>query len=190
MKQDVVNTQPISTDEFVDMKNHWAKAVVENLCREGIISGFPDGSFRPDDAVTRAEFAKMMATALELDLGTDCAFEDVPADSWYAEYVSAAANAELVKGYNGGFFPDDFITRQDAAVMIARAILYAGKELPASTLEFYDMGEISEYAYGAVAGLNQLNIVTGYDNLFSPQKSITRGESAALMERMLHYIKQ
>lgn len=113
---------PLKKAAFSDVPaDHWAYAAISDLAKSGIIRGFEDGSFRPDAAVTRAEFVKLLAAALGLEGSTDVKFQDVSQDQWYAPYVAAAAAQGLVNGTGGGLFePEADIAREDVAVILYR----------------------------------------------------------------------
>ncbi|MBQ8526115.1 MAG: S-layer homology domain-containing protein [Clostridia bacterium] len=175
---------------FADMADHWAKADVETMYARGIVSGFPDGSFRPGQNVTRAEFAKMIAVVLGLDTNVQADFDDVAASDWYAGYVAAAAKAGIVKGTSETTFePEKYITRQDAAVMLARVLDYKGKAYPTASKGFNDEASIADYAKTAVNGLANLGLINGYNGGFAPVDNTTRAEAAALLLRVADYIK-
>lgn len=180
----------IPAGTFADMADHWAKADVEAMYSKGIVSGFPDGSFRPGQNVTRAEFAKMIAVSLGLDTSAKADFDDVGTNEWYAGFIGAAVKAGIVKGTSETTFePEKYITRQDAAVMLARVIEYKGKTYPVATKGFNDEASIAEYALGAVNGLANLGLINGYNGGFAPLDNTTRAEAAALLLRVSDYVK-
>ncbi|NLB81539.1 MAG: S-layer homology domain-containing protein [Clostridiaceae bacterium] len=174
---------------FSDISEHWAKEYVEEMFKRGIVNGFGDGTFRPDANVTRAEFAKMIVQILDLDAAGDSGFTDVPSESWYSGYIAAVAKAGIVTGSNGKFMPETYITRQDAAVLLARALTYRGKTYLAGSFGFNDEAEISDYAMDSVNGVAGLGLITGYNGYFEPLDNTTRGQAAALLMRVAEYIK-
>lgn len=173
-----------SGELFGDMQNtQWAKTAVLALAEKGIISGRGNGEFAPADNVTREEFAKILVSAFNLPLGSECAFEDVVPGAWYAPYVAAASDASVVYGIGDGIFGVGMpITRQDACVMLCRAAkIGEGADLAALD-KFIDKDDISDYAKEAVALLAADKIVNGMpDSGFAPQKSITRAEAAVII---------
>lgn len=171
---------------FTDMADHWAKDSVERMSALGIVKGYEDGSFRPEVSVTRAEFTKMIAAALALN-DAAAMFDDVSGGDWYYGAVGAAANAGIVNGDGGRFDPERYITRQDAAVIVHRAIAYKGKNLEGSSFGFNDESAIAEYAAGAVNALAASGIVTGYNGGFAPNDNITRAEAATIVLRMVDF---
>lgn len=171
---------------FADMADHWAKESVERMNVLGIVNGYADGTFRPEVSVTRAEFAKMISAAL--GLGNAAAhFDDVTQNDWYYGVVGAAAQAGIVNGDGENFDPERYITRQDAAVIIHRAIVFKGKNLAGNSVGFNDEVSIADYAKDAVNALAANGIVNGFGGGFMPTDNITRAEAAALVERMIDF---
>ncbi|WP_026486246.1 S-layer homology domain-containing protein [Caldanaerobius polysaccharolyticus] len=123
---------------YASFKDIPSSAVDENLMLEslsqlGIISGFPDGTFRPNNAVTRAEFAKMVITALRIspaNLSRGQLFKDVPLQMWYYNYVTEAALNGLISGYaDGTFKPNNPISYQEGLAILIRALGYSDSDL-------------------------------------------------------------
>ncbi len=169
---------------FADVANHtWAHSAIATLHSKGIIAGRGDGSFAPDDKVTRAEFAKMLVLALGIQAKeTDIIFADVASTDWFASYALTAAANGIVLGSGGSFLPNASITRQDAAVMIYRALAFAGGTMPA----FTDSDSIASYARDAIASLCTAGILKGMeDGSFAPLSSLTRAQAAVMLSRIM-----
>ena len=116
-------------------------------------------------------------------------FKDVAPNSWYADYVYSAVANGLINGYDGKFNPDSAITRQDAVLMIYRAMSLK-QELPEGYKFFGDERDIQDYASKAIRCFGDLGIITGDgNNQFLPQNSITRAEMAAVICRSLDYMQ-
>ncbi len=182
------NTQT-STD-FSDMTNHWAKDAVISLADSGIIGGFPDGTFRPDEAVTRAQFTVMVTRALGLNSDEKCALTDVLEGSWYEKSVSAAVKSGIVTGMGDGkFYPDEYIKRQDALLILHRA--FGEKLQKIEENSFSDSEKISDYAKDAVEALSAAGIVKGTDTgEIKPLDNTSRAEVATMLERILEMGKE
>ena len=155
----------------------------------GLVNGYPDGFFRPDNPITRAEFAKILIKALKIELlaTPSPTFSDVPQDHWAFPYVETAAENGIVKGIGEGLFaPERNITRAEIATMIARALgLVPSVESPS----FADADQIPEFAREAVAAVSARDIVRGYpDGTFRPQENATRAEAAVMIFRSLSLI--
>ena len=162
-------------------KNHWAFDYISELYGKKIISGYGNGTFNPDGTVTRAEFLKMTASAFDLkQTGDEISFKDVSQNDWFADFIITAVQNGLALGFDGYIRPNDSITRQETAVIIARALNKNMSEF--SETSFADNGEISDYAKSAVGYLAEKGIIKGYDgNMFVPFKNLTRAEAAKIL---------
>jgi len=102
-----------------DLEGHWSQSVVENWLNQGMIKGYPDGSFKPDKTITRAEFMAIVNKAFNLTEETDISFTDVKASDWYYKTIRLAKAAGYINGYpDGSMKPNSPVTRQEAAVML------------------------------------------------------------------------
>lgn len=185
---DSIISQP-QESVFSDISGHWAEDIIIEMSDAGIIAGFEDGTFKPDDKVTRAQFCKMIVTALGLSYtGGSGSYDDVPAGAWYEIYVETATEYGIVMGDNGSFNPDSYITRQDAAVMLYRGIRSVDRNVFGSKT-FNDSGDIAEYAVDEISRLGGAGIINGMDDgTFRPLNNATRAESAAMIMNMVNYI--
>jgi hypothetical protein len=177
---------------FKDLaENHWAWGEIKKLFALKIIGGYPDGTFKPENKVTRAEFAKILVKALGIPEETtgNPTFKDVSSAVWYFSCVQAAAKAGLVKGYPGNeFHPESLITREEMSVMLVRALgrEKEGEEKAAESLLFADAPQVAAWAKGAVVIAVKEGLLRGYpDNTLGPQRNTTRAETCALICRFL-----
>lgn len=177
--------------EFTDVgETHWAKEFIYYLANRGIVSGVGGGRFEPNRSITRAEFVKILTTAAKADISKaeSSGFSDVAATAWYAPYIAWAAEAGIVKGYDGKFRPNDNIIRQDIAVMIARYAEYAQYTMPKTTQKsaFADDAEISAYAKDSVSSMQQAGIIIGKgENRFAPTDNATRAEACKMIAMLM-----
>ena len=162
-----------------DISGHWAKDSIMKMINAGVISGYPDGTFKPDKAVTRAEFTVMIVKALNLETRAGKTFTDT-ASHWAKESIATAAAHGIISGYDSNTFgPDDLITREQAAVIIALA---AKLEAASNELNFTDSKAISPWAKPGVTAAVKAGFITGYpDNSFRPQGNTTRAEAVSLI---------
>ncbi len=163
----------------------WAEEAVNYLYNKGIVNGKTSDAFAPMDMITRAEFVKMIVTALdELTDNYDAGFADVSASDWYAPYVLTAKAHGIVTGdENGCFNPNAPITREDIAVILHRTVEAGTAE---SELTFGDAGDISGYAVNAVAYFAENGIINGLgDGNFGPKKNASRAEAAVMLHRLM-----
>ena len=151
------------------------------MSEKGIINGISDKEFAPSDFLTREQAAKLLCVATGLDIMENKSeFKDVDGEEWYAGYVLTAQNAGIVNGISDSEFGIGLkITRQDFAVMIARAFGLSGYN---DDTKFADSEIISDYAKQAVSALYEMGIVKGYpDNTFRPFGNCTRAEAAIIL---------
>ena len=184
-----VTIVPAPQPLFDDIADSFAKAQIEALAKDGIISGYADGSFKPLNNVTRAEFATLIVRALGIEQGsTPVAFADVSEGAWYYDAVAKMASNAYISGYNGSFNPDSAITRQDAAVIIYN-VLSASVENDADAA-YNDASDISSYAIDAVEAVSAVQIMKGYENKFRPKDFITRAETVVLISNVLSFLNK
>ncbi len=166
--------------------SHWAAAAVASLSDKKVINGFEDGSFRPDAYVTREQFIKMLVEAFALTGNADATFADVANDRWSYSVINTAVASGIVKGVSeDSFAPENPVSRQDAAVMLARLcdkknITLAGLTAP------MDNANVSDYAKESVARLFGAGVITGFeDGSFRPTETLTRAQAAKLIYSLL-----
>ena len=155
---------------------------------ERYITGYPDGTFRPENSITREEIATMLIRALELDenLSTnESPFSDVASGRWSAPFIQKSKELEYLTGYpDGTFLPTSPMTRAELATGLVRILRVEGKAT-GTTSEFSDILESSWY-YEFVQDAAAYGIVTGYsDGSFQPNKTVTRAEAVTMVNRML-----
>ncbi|WP_338552779.1 S-layer homology domain-containing protein [Paenibacillus sp. KS-LC4] len=180
---------------FADMQGHWAKAEVEQLASRLIVNGISADLFAPNDSITRAEFASLLVRSMGIALEHDSAyrrFADIAPTAWYASAVEAAVRAGLVQGLTlERFGPNEQISREQMAVMIARALAIASKEgtepvAGGAQSAFSDQQFISPWAEAAVAETAKAGIITGMaDQIFAPKDFATRAQAAVMLNRFM-----
>lgn len=167
-----------------DIGGHWAEDIIAKWIDAEKINGYPDGTFKPDNPVTRAEFVQILYNVLPdraVAEETDHTFTDVSEGDWYYESVMALLQHGVV-AEGETFEPESYITRQDAMTMIGRAFYV--RSVDSTAVEgFADYSEISDYALDYVAGLVEQGLVGGYeDNTIRPLAQITRAESVKILD--------
>ncbi len=177
---------PSSAVAFPDVpSSYWAYAYIETLAGRGIVNGFPDGTFRPNVPVTRAQFVKMLVLTLGLNPGSGhTSFTDVASSAWFAPYVAAAVQAGIVKGTSPTTFsPDEAITREQMAVMVARAL----KLTKPVALHFRDDAKIDAWALPGVEEAVAAGYIDGFPNdTFQPLGTTTRAQAAKVLAMVLN----
>jgi len=168
---------------LTDISGHWAEKNVKELVALGAVSGYTDGTFKPDNKITRSEFTVILVKAFELEPKSGKVFADT-AGHWAKDSIAAAASYGIVKGYDENTFgPDDTITREQMAVMIMKA----AKLDPVSVeLSFADSQSISDWARESLAAAVHHGIISGYpDNTVRPQSNATRAEAVTVIVNAL-----
>ena len=179
----------VESTEFNDIEStHWALSSVMALNKLGIISGYEDGSFRPNNNVTREEFVKLIVEAFDIiSQNTECDFEDISADAWFKKYVSAAVENGIIKGIDENHFGvGQSIRRQDAAVILDRVLDMADISIT-SSVSFSDADTIGDYAFNSVLKLSDAGIINGIDGGFAPHEPVSRAQAAKLIYESLEY---
>jgi hypothetical protein len=157
----------------------------------GCISGYPDGTFKPDNQITRAEFCAIMDKALNLTTYPQQTptFTDVNTGAWYDQAVETAVYAGIAKGYgDGAFRPNAPISRQEMACILVQAL---GKSQLAdasakTATKFVDDSQIAWWSRGYVTVALQQGIAGGYpDGSFEPESETTRAEACAMVVNFL-----
>ncbi|WP_394235047.1 carboxypeptidase regulatory-like domain-containing protein [Niallia oryzisoli] len=172
--------------EFTDVQGHWAKNAIEYLVGKNVLDGYENGTFLPNNDITRAEAAKILALTLglEIDESKKANFDDIPQSHWASSYVAAIVNNTegVIGGFGDGTFkPDQKISRQDFAKMIVKA--YPQLKLNEATkVEFPDKANYAE-AQAAIDILASLGIVGGENGMFLPTDTVTRAEAATFVHR-------
>ncbi|MBR2404192.1 MAG: S-layer homology domain-containing protein [Clostridia bacterium] len=180
-----------SADAFDDLADFaWASQSIANLLDKGIVSQAADSKFRPADRITRAEFVKLVVSALyDVAEVADGDFADVSKDEWCYNYIAIAAKHGLVNGREDGTFgKNDFITRQEMAAVIHRALLDCNLEIAAGTTEYTygDDAAIADYAKDAVYALYHTGIMSGMaEGSFAPADNANRAQAACVIDRIL-----
>lgn len=149
------------------------------------INGYTDGTFKAEGTVTRAEFAKMLAVILELDVtAKGSSYSDVKA-TWYTPYIKAVSDAKILTGYaNGTFAPDKAITRAEIAQALANIWTYKQVTVASSKSNLKDIA--GNKAADAIAKLNSLGVITGYADLtFKPNATATRAETVKMINTFI-----
>ena len=172
--------------EFSDLDSHeWAKTAIYALAETGAVNGSGDGKFLPQNSIKREEFVKMLALSFKLgDKGTDVSFNDVGENDWFRDSVRACVSNGIINGISDTEFGTGrYVTRQDAAAMLARMF---NAPQPEDTEKFGDDAEIADYAKGGIYMLKAADMLGGYeDNTFRPNLPVTRAEAAKMIYNLL-----
>ncbi|BBD68843.1 hypothetical protein NIES4072_38310 [Nostoc commune NIES-4072] len=185
-----VDAPPGGPVAFKDVPaNYWAKTYIEALASQNIIAGFPDGSFKPNDPVTRAQFATIVTKALTPpNKRAAIKFKDVPSNFWANAAIQSAYQSEFVSGYpDGTFKPQQKIPRVQALVSLANGLGLTASNNQ-NVLSFYtDAAQIPNYAIAPVAAATARQLVINYPTAkqLNPNREATRAEVAAFVYQAL-----
>lgn len=168
---------------------HWAEGFINALADRGVISGFPDGSFRPEAPVTRAQFASMVSAFNKPSVRNAIAFSDVPVGYWATNAIRNAYETGFMSGYPGNRFqPEQFIPREQVLVALANGLNQVPQAPVSQVLNYYNDGyAISDFARSPIAAATESRMVVNYPslNLLNPQRNATRAEVAAFLYQAL-----
>lgn len=168
-----------------DINRHWAKNDIQALVAKKIITGFPDGTFKPELEVTREQLAIMLARALSLPSPEQkTGLTDIPADHKYADYIYAAKEAGIINGYDDGSFrPERKASRAEVAKMLTTALAIP---TPVSERRVFKDVSTKYWAAQHVAALKAAGITNGFeDGTFRPQATTTRAQVAKFLNKAL-----
>lgn len=171
--------------------SRWSAAAITKLSGAGIIYGYGDRIFLPENPVTRAEFCVMLNRMLPdgLPPTSPKSFRDVAQGDWYCIAVWNLASIGAVNGVGDDLFlPDAPITRQDMATIISRMLAAYRLNLPAKNapMAFLDDASIADYAAAGVSQMQRIGVIRGFeDGTFRPEANATREETAQMLCNLL-----
>jgi uncharacterized surface protein with fasciclin (FAS1) repeats len=187
-----VTTPSPTTTSFTDVSSdYWASPFIQALAQRNIIAGFGDSTFKPEQAVTRAEFAAMIQKAFnqnsvrQLPQG---GFSDVPANYWAAAAIQEAYETGFMSGYpQNRFQPNQRIIKVDAIVSLGSGLGLTGGDINSLSTYFTDANAIPSYATDKVAAATTANLIVNYPELkvLNPATPLTRAEAAAHLYQAL-----
>lgn len=173
-----------------DYSGHWAEKTIQAWFNKDMLKGYEDGSFRPDTQITRAEFMTMVNNAFEFEEKAEISFSDVDSDDWFYKEVQKAVKAEYLIGYEDNTArPGNKITRQEAALIIAR--IKNLSNYAAGANRFADVAEIATWAKGGVGAVADEGYMIGYEDItFRPLRFISRAEALVTIDRAMDKAKE
>ncbi|MFA9422021.1 MAG: S-layer homology domain-containing protein [Sedimentibacter sp.] len=190
---DTTSTQTAYENKFTDIEQDTEKESIIYLNGEGIIKGMTETLFAPEDNITRAQFAALISRALSLEEVKTNSFSDVADENWFSGYVGAVQSAKIVLGYEDGTFrPANYITRQEAALMVARAAKILGidtsvdnAEIINTLCQFVDYVECDDWSMEAMASCIKNGYIPDEEMNIYPKRDASRSEIAGMVYRML-----
>ncbi|MEC4806866.1 MAG: S-layer homology domain-containing protein [Jaaginema sp. PMC 1079.18] len=179
------------SSRFADVSNnYWAADYINALVSRGVIAGFPDGTFKPDAPVTRAQFSSMVQGAFnKAAIRNSVNFIDVPSNHWARRSIDDSYRTGFLSGYPGNIFrPEQNIPREQVLVSLANGFDYSATQSVNQVLSYYsDQANISNYARSSIAAATENSMVVNYPVLknLNPQRNATRAEVAAFIYQAL-----
>jgi len=173
--------------DFTDTdESRWAEAPINTLASRGVISGYEDQSFKPNNTITRAEFATILCNAVEVfDKNENIEFTDVDGQ-WYEDALKRAVTSGFMSGYGGQMRPNDKINHEQMTVMVMNAFKKFNKEAITDVqVTYMDADSISDWALVSVLQADKKGIIINQDTAFKPKDDSTRAEAAVLVYKLL-----
>ena len=173
---------------YSDTQGTWAEAAIERWSGYGMIQG-NNGKFDPNGDLTRGQMATMLTRLLKLAAAESAGFSDITDETWCADTVNRCAAAGIMLGNNGKAMHNAPITRQEAMVMLARALGVAPITDTKALTKFADADKVGTFAQGYLAALVEAGIVKGTaEGKLDPLSNITRAEMVTIVDRLIaHY---
>lgn len=170
----------------------WAQEAIGILSERGIVSGYEDNTFRPEQSITREEFVKLVVLQMyagELDPNAVPTYLDAQ-NGWYSPYLALAENKGIIRGTGDGLFGvAGPITRQDMAVILYEVLKREGYQPESRELNFTDCDEIAPYAQESVGALSGQGVIRGYeDGSFAPNAPASRAETSVILYRIMQLL--
>lgn len=175
---------PFSALAATDTRGHWAEHVLNKWEIGKLLSGYEDGTIRPDQKITRAEFVSLVNRAADFQYtGNQTAFKDIKKDAWYYKQVAIAVNEGFMGGFEDQTFrPDTGLTRGQAASVLARLEKLKSNEEKAN--EFKDSHNMPHWAKGSIGAVLEAGLMVGDpDGSFHAERVLTRAEAVAVLDR-------
>jgi parallel beta-helix repeat protein len=183
-----INRPAIKQGTFRDIQGYWAQPYIEALIAKDVIAGFPDGSFKPTDPVTRAQFATIISKAFAPpSQRATQEFKDVKQNFWAYGAIQTAYKGGFVAGYPGGLFqPQQAIPRVQSLVSLANGLKLAANN-PNALATYADADQVPKYAADPVSAATVKQLVVNYPipTQLNPNRDATRAEVAAFVYQAL-----
>lgn len=192
-----MNSEPggLGSTLFYDVpENYWAEEFIVALVHRSLVHGFPDGSFRPNAPLTRAQFAVLLAQAFPGDRPRDRSsllppFQDLSPQHWAASAVAISTHQGFLKGYpNGQFQPDRSLSRLEVLLALAAGLNYVpGGPIDRRMAYYNDYALVPFSAWNAIAAVTERRVVVSYPDprFLNPNRPATRAEVAAVLYQAL-----
>lgn len=171
---------------FSDIEGHWAKSWIEKAVKQGFVSGYEDGTFKPDRTITRAEFSKLLNNALKTEKKSSLSFTDVNNKEWFYEEVQKSVASGFFSGYeNNTFRPNNPIKREEVAKVVSSAITTGEADGEGAT-NLKDYNTVQDWAKPSVNAVYNKGYILGYpEGMYRPAKALTRAEAVKIIYEII-----
>jgi len=177
----------VQAQDLTDFKGHWAEKAISTLAEKGVVNGYPDGTFKPDQAITRAEFAKLVSKTFGYTATTQAKFDDVSSEYWASGFINAVSEKKIMNAFSdGNFKPDQTMNRAQVATMISRILNMDKKEENYGewAASFTDV-PADHWAFRYIEIAKKLQLLpSSYQTQFHPDYAVTRAEAAWMIEAL------
>jgi uncharacterized protein YjdB len=176
-----------SAADLSDIKGHWAENEIKAMVSQGIVTGYTDNTFKPGNAISRAEFITIINRAFGFEESAEISYTDVKPGDWFAPQIQKARAAGYIAGYEDNTMrPNNKISRQEVAVIIGRILNLDNNAGLTEVDRFSDAASIPSWSRGAVGAVVAAGYMTGYpDGSFKAGNNITRAEAVVVVGRCL-----
>lgn len=173
---------------FSDTDSHWAKDSIQELAKTNIVKGYEDGTFKPDNNMTRAEVATIINRLIGATKESSSYIPDLDRQSWYSQEIRKAMQSGIIKGDENGYVrANSYVTREEVVVMLSRAFYFSCDEVLDNS--FKDEDQISSWAKDSFFAFIKLGYINGYeDGSLRPKGNITRAEFITILQRIFECI--
>ncbi len=170
---------------YTDTEGHWAEKEINKLSINGIVTGYKDNTFKPNNNMTRAELITVINRILSNNVQNTRYIPDIKEKDWFYVDIRKGVESGFVTGdSDGSIRPNDLITREEAICMLQRALVPQSEELFVASFTDYD--SVSKWARESLNTFIANKYISGYkDNTFKPKNYITRAEVVTLISNMV-----
>ncbi|MFA7078644.1 MAG: S-layer homology domain-containing protein, partial [Syntrophomonas sp.] len=175
--------QAAAAANVTDINGHWAQGQIQTMVDKGAIGGYPDNTFKPERITTRAEFISMTNRAFSFNETVEINYTDVESNDWFAPDIAKAKAAGYIAGYSDGSMkPNNSITRQEVAVIVANILELDTAGGTEALNKFTDAASIPAWSGNAIAAMVEAGYLSGYpDGTFKAANSTTRAVAAVIL---------
>ncbi len=178
----------VFASELKDMKGHWAQSSIQSWADQGLISGYNDGTFKPNGSIVRSEFIALINRSFGFTEVKDVEFTDVKKTNWFYADLAKAVAAGYVKDITDGTFqPSQKVTRQEAASILTKLLSLAPSH---SADQWADVTKLSDAAKGSIGAVVDAKLMhQNAKGKFRPDDNLSRAEAIVVLTRALQYKK-